>query len=132
MQLRILKDPAVTWPVKVAVPADEGKVEDVSIKVRLRLLQDSTLKDDMAAIGLALAMPNGAGITEALVNQAALTLGDKVEEHVLGWEGVVQEDGAPMPFTPENRKAVLNLIFVRRAILGALLRASRGEAAEKN
>lgn len=51
-------------------------------------------------------------------------------ELLLGWEGVTDEEGVPIPFTPEHRDALLNITEVRIALLDALF--EKKKAAVKN
>ncbi|MGH7163697.1 MAG: hypothetical protein ACREID_09445 [Planctomycetota bacterium] len=142
MQLRVLREPVVTGPVKIPVPRDGGQVEPVEVKLRLRAIKRSSLSEDLSAVALALALPNGSAAIGAIMNEASGSIARKLEEHLLGWEeeglvrlfaalGATPEElqGVQFPCTPENKAGLLDLIFVQRAVLQAVLEVSRGEAA---
>lgn len=50
-----------------------------------------------------------------------------LSEFLLGWEGVTDEEGAPIPFTPEHRDALLNITEVRAALFAALFERKKAD-----
>lgn len=108
--LKIVKNPEFTATVKVSVPA-AGGFTDGSFTARFRALT----------------------VTEAEAFNLASTTGttDYLRRIFIGWDsGVVDEDGAPMPFSDETRDELLDIPFIRMAVLsaynGAMAGAKRG------
>ena len=107
----------VFWPVHVRVPCDYGKPREEQFTARFRLLTEP--ERELLQQALREGSWNGArGI---------------VEEHVVGWEEIVDEaTGEPLPFTPEILHAVLDQPYVLAAALDALGECSRGAAAKNS
>lgn len=116
---KLAKERQVLWPVTVQVPEDGGP-QAVDIQVRYRLLTRSELK------ALAGALAGVSGDTDALLAELDARLSDRIT----GWEGIADEAGKPLPFTPENMAAVLDVPYLRDAIEQGLYAASRGALAK--
>lgn len=48
---------------------------------------------------------------------------------LLDWREVTGEDGQPLPFTPEARDALIDIPYVRIALMAAFVEANNGQAA---
>ena len=117
--IRIAKDHVVRdWEVKVPYPRDGGSVEEIPIKVSFRLLPNS---EHLAALQNPFAASGG-----------GRSIFDVVADHIVGWEGIGDEDGNPIPWSPEAARRILDFPFMWEAIRDGLVRASRGEGARKN
>jgi hypothetical protein len=49
---------------------------------------------------------------------------------LLGWDGINDDEGVPVPCTPESRAAVLDIIEVRRAVFSAFFDSAMGKKAD--
>ena len=50
-----------------------------------------------------------------------------LDEVLLGWDGISDDEGVPVPCTPETRPIVLNIIEVRRAIFNGFFDSAMGK-----
>lgn len=92
------------WPVTVSVPADKGEVNQFEIHVDYELLTVEELQN-----------------------------ADKEPENILlrkvkGWGGITDVDGNPIPFSEDNLRALLGVMYIESAMSVGLLKASRGSA----
>lgn len=100
MPFVLKKSPTYTWPVTTHVPADDGK----------KLIQQfeatfAVMPLDKVAI---LTGAAGTDIDGALLN-----------EILVGWSDVKDDEGNDVPFTPETRDQALALPYVRTALFAA-------------
>jgi hypothetical protein len=93
----------------------------VEIRIRYRLLTRGELR------ALAGEIREAEGDADALLGK----LDARLAERITGWEGIGDEDGAPLAFTADNLAALLDQPYLREAIERGLYAASRG-ALEKN
>lgn len=107
--LKLTRNPTFTATVKVQIPTDTGPLE-ASFKARFKALTIS------AAEAFDLNSVQGTNVW--------------LREILIGWEGVVDEDGNPAPFDDGVRDQLLDLPWNRMAIIqaynGAMLGAKRG------
>lgn len=102
---RIVKD----WPATASIATDGGKTEKHDFTVDLKLIDTNKFTE--------------------LSRQGDAPL---VREVLVGWNGIGDESGNPMSFTPDNLTACAqNPAFVQ-AVFTAYLEASSGRASEKN
>ena len=113
---RFAKHREVLWPVTVSVPADGGP-EKVEIRIRYRLLTRSELS------GFAERIKAAAEDSETSV---VGVLDGLLAERITGWDGISDEAGEALAFTPDNLAAVLDVPYLREAIESGLYAASRG------
>lgn len=78
-------------PIKLNVPNDAGGFDELAFKARFNGLGRKAYKDLMARA-------NAGDDGDRLV----------VAEVMVGWEGVGNEAGEPLPFTPENLANLLD------------------------
>lgn len=93
------KDLAYDWPVPVRLPQDGGTWREERFVARFRMLPIAELK----------------ALSAGESSDAALLL-DRV---LVGWSDVMTEDGRPLPFTAENKAALLGIVYVRNALIFA-------------
>ena len=109
------------WPVTVAMP-DAGGEREATFTARFRLVEEAEL---FARQGAAAASPD---MTDLLAGERAI-LGDRL----IGWDGIETPDGAPLPFSVENRDMLLRQRPIREAVATAYFDAVlRRGIAEKN
>jgi len=109
-------DREVDWPVEIPVPQDGGSTVKAEVMVRFKLATKTEIF--------------GSGDTppkKDLLPSRILGWGTAEENHK---DGFVDGKEKPIPFTPENLKAVLNIGYIERALALALVNASNGAAAK--
>lgn len=120
----------VLWPVTLSIPRDDGsgEVDNVSIKVRFKLLDRSEMAELMTRAG-----EYSESITAAQIADDMALSDRDLCSRITGWEGVVDADsGEPIPYSPENAAALININYVRAAIDAGLWEASRGAPAKNS
>ncbi|MBF0261092.1 MAG: hypothetical protein HQL97_04510 [Magnetococcales bacterium] len=105
----ITKNRSFTWPIRVLSPESGERREIGEFNAYFRLL-------DLAETNALGAQGDTAFLSAILV----------------GWDGVVQEDGLAYPYTPEHLATLIDFIPVRAALLNAYHVAISGGAREKN
>lgn len=109
--------PTFDWPVLVPVPKDGRYVQQAFTATFANLVGEEFD---------ALTGSDERGLPRHTDRQVC----DRV---LLGWGNDLRgADGAPFPFTPENKARMLDNQRVRLAVVGTYLAAARGMAAEKN
>jgi hypothetical protein len=101
------------WPVKVAVPTTNGRVDRQEFTATFRVLSMERVRE----------LTEGRPIESADV--------DLLREAWTGWDGVVDVDDNPVAFSHYDRDRMLSIPFVRRAVGEAFLAAMAGRL-EKN
>ncbi|KGK15306.1 MULTISPECIES: hypothetical protein [Vibrio] len=93
------------WPIDVFVPVDDGKVEKHRISLDLKILSSEDgykiLKGDM----------------------------ELFKSTIVGWNSIADAEGKVLPFSEENRNALLDNPFFTLAAVKAYQQASNGVAA---
>ena len=107
---RFVPSPEFSWPVDIHVPVDGGEKAVQRFTARLR--PDAALQQQFA---------------ERRIGEA-----DFARAVVVGWDGVGDEAGDPLPFTAENLRRLVAIPYVRRAIVWAYLQAVDGRALAGN
>jgi hypothetical protein len=116
-QLFLMQQPTTfKWPVKVPIPLNGKYVYAEFTGEFPNLSQDAVDK---------LTPVDAAGTPARSDRQLA-------EDVLIGFEGVTQPDGTELPFTPENKQALMANPRVAEAVARTFLAANRGLAAEKN
>ena len=98
---------SVQWPVVINMPIDGGKTQAIECSASLKILPQDEF-DSFAKKGDA----------------------QLLEKVVTGWDGIANEDGQPLTFSPENLKQLTAIPYVRQGLLKAYLDASSGIAAK--
>lgn len=108
---RIEKAKTVKWPTTVNIPRDGGRTTKATFNATFKLLE----QDELDAI-----MQDGG---DREIGCAVLA----------DWEGVANADGEPLAFSEEARDELMNIPYIRTAIVGAYFQCVSGrEAARKN
>ena len=99
----------IEWPVTVNVPQDGGGITKATFHVKFEVLTKEEL-EELAASG-----------------------GDVPTVVTRGWRGVAGEDGEEIPYSVEAKKVLVNITYVRHALLDAYAQLQQGrEAPRKN
>lgn len=105
--------PEFEWPVVIDVPTNGGKFQKHRITAVFRTIPTERYEE-------LLELP----ILEQDRNIA--------RECLIGWKDVSDPDGNPVEFSDEARDRLLNLLYVRAAIVRAYADALSGKASRKN
>lgn len=108
---KFAKSRRVLWPVVISVPSDsgDGTVTEYPVKVLYELLTRSDVQTVQE---------------QPEVGQEMLR--DKIQ----GWEGIADEDGQVLVYSPEALEALLDVPYIERAFSTGLLQASNGAPAK--
>lgn len=108
--LKIGHSEAFWYPVTVAIMSEDGSSTGHEFEARFKRLDREAL-------------------SKTMVGTDDLTL---MRDNLLGWRGVVDEDGNPLPFNEGNKEALLNLWPVLPALAKAFVEAHSPEGRAKN
>lgn len=104
------KSPEFSWPVKVFVP-DEGRKTVREFTGIFRTIAPSEVRDRL----------------EQEEGDVVLTTAVWI-----GWDKIEDEDGNPVKFSDEARRAMLEVSYVRAAVMAAYFEATNGQGKVKN
>jgi len=106
----LAKEPRWTWPVKVRVPVDGGRHEEQVFEATFRLIDDAN--------------------REALFADRDAVAGSRafLEAAIVGWSGVTDEKGTPIPFAPSTLAQLVRIPFVLAALSEAYAEGIAGAA----
>ncbi len=127
------KERKVWWPVKLAATNEAGESSTVTIRALITLLKADELLALRTAPLQKLAAAGAGADPAALIERIA---GEEqaftalLAAHVTDWRGVVDDEGADVPFSAEALAAALEYADVRQAFGTALREASTGAAAK--
>lgn len=110
---KIAKDRRVTWPVTIPVPQSGGSVQKHKIEAEFDILGQSRLEEVMQE--------------DRNADQDAALL----REVLVGWDGVAGENGEPMPFSAAALNDLVDIPYVRAALIRAYFEAASGNAAAR-
>lgn len=119
MAFVLSKKPSYAWPVKVKFPVG-GRWETQQFTATFARLPPRDVQDRLKA----LAEPD-LSVEDRLDRE-----NDFIAEVLLGWEGIKDDQDVPVPYTPDTRSALLDVIEVRRALFEAFFESALGRKAE--
>ncbi len=108
---KIKQSDSYTWPVKFEVPVDGGGFKAETFDGEFLRITQSRFKAMM----------------ESLTPDREIC-----REILIGWKGVIGEDGQEMPFSESARDKLLDIPLVAGAVVTAFLDAYTGRAKVKN
>jgi hypothetical protein len=120
MAFRYIKDRSVTVPVTVSEPSDGG-AQKVTMRVRYRLLTNSQFEEFHRRLREA---------PDEDISAKKRIIDEVLIKHIVGWDDVLDESGAPLAFSPEVLRALLDLPYLREALEAGLYSESRGASAK--
>ena len=108
------------WPVTLRVPepAKPGKIIEQSFQAEFEPLSPD---EEVEAADRAAKLTKGKDVVRHAIDQAARV--------VKNWDGVVDGDGNPVPFTPEVLAQAMKKSWFRFGVQKALEESLRGEEA---
>lgn len=110
---QITQTPSYTAPVKVDLPTDKGKTRTVEFTAKFKRLTLSQI--DALQTGIADGTVTDAGV---------------VDEVLLGWEGVQDEDGSELEFNSHNLALLLDIYPTRPSLVRAYFASLAGAKAK--
>lgn len=105
---KITQDRTYKWPVTVHIPADGGKFTKATFTAEFRALAQDVIDgvlDDLRS-----------GDRDA----------DFARECLIGWSSVQDQDGSELPFSDEAKAKLLNIPYVRTALVNAFFESISG------
>ena len=120
MQFKLSKSHRYWWPVTVSIPDPEnpGRFVEQNLKMQFEPLGRD---EQLAAQDTAAALTSLRELAEHETEQA--------RRIVKNWDGVVDDDGGPVPFSPELLDQALQQPWFRKAVQEALHQSMTGEKA---
>lgn len=101
------------WPVSFKLPIDGGKREKQSFEAEFKRLPQSRIMEIQAqAQRLIKAAEDG----EQIEGISDLSVADEV---LVGWSGIVDEDGEEVPFSKTNKAALLEVPMLAASLIQA-------------
>ena len=107
MAFVLKKAASYKWEVKVEVPVDGNQFETQAFEAVFKRISRSVFNN--------------------LVDKGDDAL---VDEILLGWEGVNDDAGKPIPFTEKNKQQLCDDPYVLRALIGAYAESFTGASAK--
>jgi hypothetical protein len=111
---KIDTSPSYAWPVTVPQLTEDGKAKDTDFAAYFKRLPQSQV-DDLRERAVA-----GTITDQELANTV-----------LVGWDRVQDEAGNPLPYSEENRRALLDVVPVRPSVIKAWFESLSG-APRKN
>lgn len=112
MAFRLYVSNTVTVPVAGKLPGADGKPSAFSFSLQAKRLGQSALKD--------------------LLDANTRTVPEVLQDVIAGWDGVLDDDGNQVPFTPANLTSLLEIVGMAGVIFAAYLDACGAKGAAKN
>jgi len=100
------------WPVSFKLPTDGGKHEKQSFEAEFKRLPQSRIMEiQTQAQRLIKAAEDG----EQMEGISDLSVADEV---LVGWSGIVDEDGEEVPFSKANKAVLLEVPMLAASVAG--------------
>jgi len=110
---KIAQQPTYKWPVKVHIPTDGGKFTTGTFTAEFNALPQDEIDKIIEA--------GRDGDRDA----------DLAREVLVGWASVQDEDGSDLPYSDEAKARLINIAYVRNALVTAFFDSITGNAARK-
>ena len=115
-----------TWPVSIRLPANGGKREKQTFEAEFKRLPQSRINEIQLQVQQRMkAADRGEDTGEGITDQSI------ADEVLIGWDGIVDSDGEPVPFSKAAKAQLLDVPMMAGAIIEAFF-ASLVEAKRKN
>lgn len=107
------KKGSYSWPVVVEFPVDGGKFDKQNFDAEFKLLPQSRIDEIFQQ-----------------ASEGKLMDSEIAPEILMGWKGINDENGA-VPYSEEAKERVLDIPFVRAALISAFLKSLKGSEASR-
>ena len=103
-----------TWPVSIKLPANGGKRERQTFDAEFKRLPQSRINEiQLLANNRVKALERGDDVGDGISD---LSIADEI---LVGWDGIVDGDGEPVPFSKGSKTQLLDVPFMAGAIIEA-------------
>jgi len=103
-----------TWPVSIKLPANGGKRERQTFDAEFKRLPQSRINEIQREVQLRVSAAergedNGEGISDQSI----------ADEILVGWDGIVDGDGEPVPFSNAVKAQLLDVPMMAGSLVAA-------------
>lgn len=103
-----------TWPVSIKLPANGGKRERQTFDAEFKRLPQSRINEIQREVQLRVkANEKGEDTGEGVSDQSI------ADEILVGWDGIVDGDGEPVPFSNAVKAQLLDVPMMAGALVAA-------------
>lgn len=103
-----------TWPVSIKLPANGGKRERQTFDAEFKRLAQSRINEIQREVQLRVkANEKGEDTGEGISDQSI------ADEILVGWDGIVDGDGEPVPFSNAVKAQLLDVPMMAGALVAA-------------
>lgn len=103
-----------TWPVSIKLPANGGKRERQTFDAEFKRLPQSRINEIQEQANKRVkALERGDDAGDGISD---LSIADEI---LVGWDGIVDGDGEPVPFSKGSKSQLLDVPFMAGAIIEA-------------
>ena len=103
-----------TWPVSIKLPANGGKRERQTFDAEFKRLPQSRINEIQREVQLRVkANEKGEDTGEGVSDQSI------ADEILVGWDGIVDGDGEPVPFSNAVKAQLLDVPMMAGALVSA-------------
>lgn len=103
-----------TWPVSIKLPANGGKRERQTFDAEFKRLPQSRINEIQREVQLRVkANEKGEDTGEGISDQSI------ADEILVGWDGIVDGDGEPVPFSNAVKAQLLDVPMMAGALVAA-------------
>ena len=103
-----------TWPVSIKLPANGGKRERQTFDAEFKRLPQSRINEiQLLANNRVKALERGDDVGDGISD---LSIADEI---LVGWDGIVDGDGEPVPFSKGSKAQLLDVPLMAGAIIEA-------------
>ncbi len=103
-----------TWPVSIKLPANGGKRERQTFDAEFKRLPQSRINEIQREVQQRVkANEKGEDTGEGISDQSI------ADEILMGWDGIIDGDGEPVPFSNAVKAQLLDVPMMAGALVGA-------------
>ena len=103
-----------TWPVSIKLPANGGKRERQTFDAEFKRLPQSRINEIQLLVQQRMkAAERGEDTGEGISDQSI------ADEVLVGWDGIVDCDGEPVPFSKGSKAQLLDVPMMAGALISA-------------
>ena len=103
-----------TWPVSIRLPANGGKREKQTFEAEFKRLPQSRINEiQVLAQQRVKAAERGEDLENGISDQSI------ADEVLVGWDGIVDGDGEPVPFSKASKAQLLDVPMLASALIEA-------------
>ena len=103
-----------TWPVSIRLPANGGKREKQTFEAEFKRLPQSRINEIQQQVQQRIkAAERGEDTGEGITDQSI------ADEVLVGWDGIVDGDGEPVPYSKTTKAQLLDVPMLAGALIEA-------------